>query len=384
MTKARSNAVAEAAKGDLSVGSGTNLAGILAVGSNGDTLVADSSTSTGLRYNPQNALANPIINGGMDVWQRGTSVAIPASSSGYGADRWMINVPANCAVTLSRQTVSDTTNLPNIQYSQRLQRNAGQTGTGGVAFASSVETINTIPFAGKTVTMSFYARKGADFASGSVTGFLITGTGTDQNRATGGYTGENTSISAGFNFSTTWTRYVITGTIPTNATEMSTYFFYGYTGTAGANDWIEITGMQIDLGTYTASTAPSFRRSQGTIQGELAACQRYYFLEGFGKSVAQRIIGTGGYIAAGDANCVLNFPVTMRTTPSLVIATGTNFYAFISAGNALDYITSLTIINSSPTTALLYNNTETAGTAGQAAICLVLSNSGSIGFSAEL
>ena len=50
MTKARSNAVAEAAKGDLSVGSGTNLAGILAVGNNGETLVADSSTSTGLKW----------------------------------------------------------------------------------------------------------------------------------------------------------------------------------------------------------------------------------------------------------------------------------------------------------------------------------------------
>jgi hypothetical protein len=50
MTKARSNAVANAAKGDLTVGNGTNLSGILAVGSNGDTLVADSSTATGLKW----------------------------------------------------------------------------------------------------------------------------------------------------------------------------------------------------------------------------------------------------------------------------------------------------------------------------------------------
>jgi hypothetical protein len=50
MTKARSNAVANAAKGDLTVGNGTDLSGILAVGSNGDTLVADSSTSTGLDW----------------------------------------------------------------------------------------------------------------------------------------------------------------------------------------------------------------------------------------------------------------------------------------------------------------------------------------------
>ena len=36
MTKARSNATANAAKGDLTVGNGTNLSGILAVGSNGE------------------------------------------------------------------------------------------------------------------------------------------------------------------------------------------------------------------------------------------------------------------------------------------------------------------------------------------------------------
>ncbi len=76
MTKARSNAVAEAAKGDLSVGSGTNLAGILAVGNNGETLVADSSTSTGLRYQGSQAAAkNYLINGAMDFWQRGTELA---------------------------------------------------------------------------------------------------------------------------------------------------------------------------------------------------------------------------------------------------------------------------------------------------------------------
>lgn len=50
MTKARSNAVANAAKGDLTVGSGTNTSGVLALGNNGEQIVADSSTSTGLRY----------------------------------------------------------------------------------------------------------------------------------------------------------------------------------------------------------------------------------------------------------------------------------------------------------------------------------------------
>ena len=73
------------AKGDLFTYSTTQAR--LAVGNNGDTLLADSSTSTGLRYNPQNALANPVINGGFDIWQRGTSILNPANS--YTADRWV-------------------------------------------------------------------------------------------------------------------------------------------------------------------------------------------------------------------------------------------------------------------------------------------------------
>jgi len=50
ITKATASSVAPAAKGDLVVGSGTNDAAILAVGTDGYTLVANSSTSTGLEW----------------------------------------------------------------------------------------------------------------------------------------------------------------------------------------------------------------------------------------------------------------------------------------------------------------------------------------------
>ena len=50
VTKARSNAVAKAAKGDLSVGSGTNASSILAVGTDAQILVADSTAATGLKW----------------------------------------------------------------------------------------------------------------------------------------------------------------------------------------------------------------------------------------------------------------------------------------------------------------------------------------------
>jgi hypothetical protein len=177
------NSLADA-KGDLLTATADNTPARLAVGANGETLVADSSTSTGLRYNPQNALANPIINGGFDIWQRGTSIAVAAGTfpPAFVTDRFQIATGANGAITVSRQATGDTTNLPNIQYCARVQRNSGQTGTSGLSLGSNLETVNSIPFAGKTITFSFYARAGANYsASGNVlTPSLFSGTGTDQ------------------------------------------------------------------------------------------------------------------------------------------------------------------------------------------------------------
>ena len=50
ITKASSNAVAPAAKGDLVVGNATNDSGVLAVGSANQILTVDSSTATGLKW----------------------------------------------------------------------------------------------------------------------------------------------------------------------------------------------------------------------------------------------------------------------------------------------------------------------------------------------
>ena len=271
MTKARSNATANAAKGDLTVGNGTNLSGVLGVGSNGDTIVADSSTSTGLRYTAGTVQTNPVLNAAMQIAQRGTSFAVTAGL--YTLDRWQ-GYRGVAGSTITRQNTSDTTNLPNIQYCARIARNSGNTATNSILFTQDFETINSIPFAGKTVTLSFYARAGANYSATSsiLYGAIITGTGTDQNNTTGSYTGAAQSLGANVNLTTTWQRFTMTGTIPTTSTEMEVKFAFDPTGTAGANDYFEITGVQIDIG----SVALPFRTNAGTIQGELAACMRYY------------------------------------------------------------------------------------------------------------
>jgi len=299
------------AKGDLIAATANDTPARLAVGNNGETLVADSSTATGLRYNPQNALVNGAINGGMDIWQRGTSFASSTSVKVYTADRWSFWRGGLVAGgTVTRQTTSDTTNLPNIQYCARVQRDSGNTSTQPLTIAQDFESVNSIPYAGKTVTVSFYARKGANYsvAASDLNVILVSGTGTDQ-QIINGYTGQ-VNVASGFQvISTTWQRFVVTGTIPSNSTQIGITANSGApVGTAGVNDYFEITGVQIDLGTYTASSAPTFRRTGGTIQGELDACKKYFRIATYGIM--------GACVSTTTAQLAIYHP-SMRTSPTL-------------------------------------------------------------------
>jgi len=324
----------------------------LAVGADGTTLVANSSTATGLSYQPLNSAGkNAIINGGMDIWQRGTSFSLAASTgTTYTADRWCTQSGANQAITISRQATADTTNLPNIQYCLRYQRNSGQTGIGIFSLLNNLETANSISFTGKQVTVSFYARAGANYSSaGSILSFsLITGTGTDQN-AFAGFTGQAPAIGQSSMLTTTWQRFSYSATLATSVTQLALDFAYTPVGTAGANDYFEVTGVQLELG----SVATTFSRAGGTLQGELANCQRYLpavsgnnnaFL-GFAISATQALV----YIPASTVARTTGTGVTVSTLSNFTLynqalATGTpTAIAFQSAGpNSLVVLTTTT------------------------------------------
>ena len=312
------------AKGDLIAGTAADTTARLAVGANGETLVADSSTSTGLRYTAGTVQANPLINSAFQVWQRGTSIAVPASNVYYTADRWELASSSGANYTISRQATGDTTNLPSIQYCARVQRDSGQTGLNPTYFIQGIESANAIPYAGKTVTMSFYARRGANFSATSnvLTFLLAEGTGTDQNPA-GAYDAQNSVINTTATLTTTWQRFSATGTIAATSKELKAFFTYTPTGTAGAADHYEVTGVQIDVG----SVALPFRTYAGTIQGELAACQRYY--ERFGQSANKALFNTVCY-STTETYGVL--PYTQKRTTPTVSATTISDFAINIAG----------------------------------------------------
>jgi hypothetical protein len=340
-------------------------------------LTSTVEQNTGGAVAPFVAGKNAIINGGFDIWQRGTSIALAASTGvTYTADRWCTQTGANQAVTISRQATGDTTNLPNIQYALRYQRNSGQTGTGTLSFIQNIETINTIPFVGKQITVSFYARAGANFsATPNILSFsLLTGTGTDQN-AFFGFTGQANALGISDSLTTTWQRFSHTVTLGTSITQLALDFAFSPTGTAGANDYFEITGVQLEIG----SVATPFSRAGGTLQGELAACSRYFQV--LNPNDPTRIIGQ--CISSTRAFVFYGFPVTMRGNATPTFGAASNYQISDATANGL-ICTGATFFTVGTKYVLLDFTVASGLVAGNATQAILTGASSTISLSAEL
>jgi hypothetical protein len=124
-----------------------------------------------------------------------------------------------------------------------------------------------------------------------------------------------TVISQNAALTTSWQRFVYTGYIDPTATQIGIRFTNEPVGTAGANDWYEVTGVQLEAG----PVATPFRRHAPSIQGELATCQRYF-------EAATTPAGRVGSISPdnGDFNTAryVTFSVPKRINPSVTVTVG--------------------------------------------------------------
>jgi len=262
---------------------------------------------------PQVAGKNACINGGMDIWQRGTSFT---NVNGYAVDRWYVN--RNGAVTGC--TASQSTDVPDgFQFSLKTQRVAGNTGTQSIDMYYGLESKDSYRFRSQTVILSFYAKVGANYSGGAsgLTARILSGTATDASP----FSGSTTVATSSPALTTTWTRFTLTGTFGASITQAFVQLGWSPTGTAGADDSVFITGVQLELGSY----ATSFSRTGGTIQGELAACQRYYeksYPTDTALGTVDETYATWTSANAGDTSLVNGtayFKVTKRIQPTITI-----------------------------------------------------------------
>lgn len=340
--------------------------------SGGSSAIATDAEITSAVSNQFVAGKNKIINGDFGIWQRGTSFT--PTSDAFTADRYKVGWNGTGATrTISQQTFTPgEAPVSGYEGSHFIRINQSVAGTGGTynSILQPIENVRT--FAGQTITFSFWAKANNNI---SVSG------GFGQVFGSGGSSSVYSTDVFNINLTTSWQRFTYTATLPsvsgktigTTNSKLEIFIQFPSNTTFTIDTW----GWQVEAG----SIATNFATATGTIQGELAACQRYYLLVASGVGAP---IAAAWYPTSTAMSTIVNFPVEMRTSsPTLVQTTGTGYYnVYAVAGN--DALNSLTIDVRSSRACLLYNNTEASGTAGSTGNSVTNNASSILALSAEL
>lgn len=317
--------------------------------------------------------SNLLINGNMDVWQRGTSFT--QNDDLYIADRWNALQEANSSWTFARDT-----DVPSSgsRYSLKC---SNATANNQAAIVQILEGKDAMPLANQNVSLSFYAKTtGLEISNlrcailswtgteDSVTSDVISAwaqNGTNPTWATN-WTMEN--VPANLALTNSWQRFTIENVaIDTSGVKNIAVVIWVDDGTITSGDDFWVSQVQLNVGGTAADFSPR------PYAQEESLCQRYYI----------RIRDTGqsySHFATGfvtGINFQVAVPVTLRTTPT-VTASGIG-HRF---GGADYTLSSITVQNM--TAAGVALNGTTSGSPGNGNVSGIWTNGGALYFDAEL
>jgi hypothetical protein len=268
---------------------------------------------------------NKIINGAMNIAQRGTNFPNAANAT-YPADRFVMDQSSAAVVTASQ--VSDTPANNWFQYSARIAvTTADASLVAGDYFqlTHSIEGFNVRDLIGKTFTLSFWVRSSKtgthcvafvnsvpdrsyvaeytisaantwEFKTITVTGGLITAGTWDWSFGTG--LRIRWPLASGSTYNTTAGAWQ-TGNFLATANQVNCLDTIG--------NIFAITGVQLEVG---AVATPFDHRPVGA---ELALCQRYALAIEPGAFYGSGVVRTGGTAHY----MMVQTPVTLRSAPSI-------------------------------------------------------------------
>jgi len=205
---------------------------------------------------------NVLINGGFDVWQRGATNLGP-NIGGYVADRFRCDWNGNAGVTISQQsfTPGQTEVADEPRFYLRWQQTQAGVGATVHRISQAVESVRTL--AGKTVTVTFWARSDAARPlSMSV----------NQNFGTSGSESVEKVVGV-FQLGTSWTKYSATFRLPGIAGKM-----------LGANNFLRLA-FDLSLNVLQTVDMAQIQMEEGPVSTpfeyrplaeELMLCQRYF------------------------------------------------------------------------------------------------------------
>jgi len=265
------------------------------------------------------ASKNKLINGDFSINQR--SATSTTTTNTFVFDRFALSTDDGTS-TYSAQTftagAAPVAGYEGTNFARLVS--TGQTLTNALtAIGQKIENVRT--FAGQTVTVSFWAKASTGTPNVAVSLWQDFGSGGSVSATT--QQGSKVAITSSWaRYSATFTLASLVGkTVGTNLNSSLRTFFItsagstrdAYTGALGIQSiTVDFWGMQVEYGSY----ATPFQTATGTIQGELAACQRYYVR--FNTINAYNIFGTGINTSTTASNTQIPLPVQMRTAPSAI------------------------------------------------------------------
>ena len=261
--------------------------------SGGNTATINSYTPTESNM----AGRNRIINGGMNIWQRGTS-SLSSGSDRYVADRWQITPPAAVSTDVTQEF-----NTTLQSYLMRVKVNA----TGVASFRQKIEGFKQ--FHNKDVTYSFKAL-GNLFSNVTVSVRLYhSGGNVLLHSATHDLTGSLTDITGSLSI----------GDVSSYTEDASSSLGLLFsTDSSSTGAYIDITQVQLEAGSVAT---PFERRQYGQ---ELALCQRYAYVNRLSSSGT---FGFGGFFETTTAAVItLRHPVEMRASPTFSFSAANTFF----------------------------------------------------------
>jgi hypothetical protein len=316
---------------------------------------------------------NKIINGNFGIWQRGTSGF--GMGGGFNADRYSFfydGTGPSSAIT--QQTFTPATapvsGYEGTYYLRYTQTTAG-TGTTTADLQQKIEDVRQ--FAGQTATLSFWAK--AD-TTRTITAFIT------QNFGSGGSTAVSSATQTG-SMTTSWQRFSFTFNVPSisgktigTGSSLAVLIRFPFNVVQTVDVW----GVQMEYGSVAT---PFQTASGGSIQGELAMCQRYYWR--YTNTGAYEDFGFGNARSTTAADLVVKTPITMRVNPTSIDYASLNLLNNYSGSPIAVTSASLASGRASTNCPIVYVDVASGLTASESFYLISGSSGGSyIGFSAEL
>lgn len=322
-----------------------------------NTLLSNWLDLPNINGGPLGGLRNKIINGDFQVWQRGISLANPT----FCADRWLLasNGTGYTQYASRNDIPLGYTTIPgNPNYYTRIERTGAGSGETYSWFLQRIEGVRTL--AGKTATLTLYARSSTHTQLPSVAISQNFGTGGSPSAAVLTYI--DTNIAVGTTFSKIQYKIEIPSIDGKTSGSDNNDFFEVLIGLPQNETFVfDFAHISIVEGDATNEVDPFSPRH---IQQELALCHRYSLRW----SAVQYGRAAIGY-ADSSANVVvvLNLPVPLRANPNIGISNLTaNGTAISSAGLAAmsANIVQLNCASSGLTTGAMYQIYVAASTSG--------------------